>query len=156
MLAKRLRADRGTEHGAAAVEFALIMVLFLTLIFAMLQYSMYFWSAQTGSSVTRAALRKVSVGQCQNLVTELKPYVKDQIGGATSDKNQVNVVRTYYQADGTTVVAAPGVVGGVVKLAVTFPSYDFNFPFLPFLNNATVQRVDSARVENLTSTGACS
>ncbi len=62
-MAARTRAARH-EHGAAAVEFALVLVLLLTLLFGIIQYGFYFYSASTGSAAAREALRRASVGDC--------------------------------------------------------------------------------------------
>ena len=45
-----------SEDGASAVEFALVMVPLLTLVFGILQYGLYFWSMQGGADTAGAAV----------------------------------------------------------------------------------------------------
>jgi Flp pilus assembly protein TadG len=150
----RLRVGRRRDDGAAAVEFALILILFLTLLFAMIQYGFYFWSAQSGSATTKEALRQVSVGNCQ-VQSELEKFINDRLGAArTSD---AVVSRTYKHTDNsTTQDPAASNVGDVVTLTVTFDTLNLHFPFVPFLNQARVSRTDTARLEDTSASGTCS
>lgn len=50
------------ERGASAVEFAILSVVFLTLVFGMIQYSLYFWSTQSAANAARDAARRGAVG----------------------------------------------------------------------------------------------
>jgi Flp pilus assembly protein TadG len=148
-------ARRRPQHGAAAVEFALIMIPFLLLVFGLIQYGFYFYSAQSGSSAANAAARMVSVGNCQSDAA-LTAYVSKQLGAA--DKaGTLAVSRTYKMSDGTTTPSAPQPanvdVGGKVSITVTFQTLNMHFPFLPFLKDATVSRTVSARVEDTTERG---
>ena len=74
-----LTSQRRTDRGATAVEFALLMVILLTLVFEIIQYGMYFYSMQTGTSAAREAVRRLSVGDCQNM-SELKPFIHRRLG----------------------------------------------------------------------------
>jgi len=144
----RLRADRG----AAAVEFALVLVPLLLIIFGLIQYGMYFYSAQTGSNTVNAAARQVSVGNCDT-DTELAAFVDGQLGAAAD--GGATVTRTYFKPDGTALgsAAANAVIGGTVNLTVEFPTLNLNFPFVPFLDDPTVSRTVTARVEDTTDQG---
>lgn len=155
---------RRRQDGAAAVEFALILILFVTLLFGMIQYGFYFYASQTGSSVASEALRQLTVGNCQTQA-QLEGLVDDGLGGAkTGDANftfaadqsnseyPAGTYPKYYDADGTTPVDSP-VVGGIVKLKFSFPTLNLQFPFIPFLNDSTVTKAVTAQVEDDTSSG---
>ncbi len=144
-----IRRNRRTESGAAAVEFALILVPFLVMIFGLIQYGIYYYSAQTGSHTANAAVRQLSVGNCQDANT-LKSYVEQELGAAA--KSGTTVVSTTYQnVDGSTPAAPQSqnvTVGGNVKLTLTFESINLHFPLLPFVKDARVSRTADARVED--------
>lgn len=141
---------RRRQDGAAAVEFALILVLFVTLLFGMIQYGFYFYASQTGSSVASEALRQLSVGNCQTS-TQLTNLVNTNLGGAKT--GDASAVATYYKSDGTTVTSSPGQVGGVVSLTISFPTLNLHFPFVPFLNDSTINKTVQAQIEDTTSSG---
>lgn len=146
----RVRARR--EAGAAAVEFALVLVPFLVLLFGMIQYGLYFYSAQTGSQVANSAARQLSVGNCQG-VNALRDYVKTSLGVATSDPSSVAAVPTFANPDGSTATASTVKVGGTVTVKVTFATINMHFPFVPFLSSPSVSRTVQARVEDTSDDG---
>ena len=46
----------------------------------------------------------------------------------------------------------PAVIGEQATVRVEFPTYNFNFPFLPFLSdNGNISQTADIRVENLTA-----
>lgn len=148
------RLSRRTDRGASAVEFALVLPILLVIVFALIQYGMYFYSAQTGSNTVNAAARQLSVGNCDT-PAELATFVDTKLGAAASGVAIVN--RTYYDADGTTALTdqTPGqaVIGGTVRLTLEFPTVNLNFPFVPFLDDPKVSRTVTARVEDTTDQG---
>lgn len=126
-----------------AVEFALVLIPLLTLVFGILQYGMYFYSAQTGTSVAREALRRVSVGDCQD-DGQLQTYISSRLGSASV--GAVTVDRTYMTS--SRAVSTDPVVGGIVELRVEFATLNMNFPFLPFPGDPEVVRVVDSRTED--------
>ena len=56
----RARARAG-EHGAVAVEFALVLPFLLVIVFGSIQYGFYFWADQGGSDAARKAARLAAV-----------------------------------------------------------------------------------------------
>jgi Flp pilus assembly protein TadG len=157
----RLRTGR-RHDGAAAVEFAIVSVLFLALVFGVIQYGFYFFSKQAGSSVASRYVRQMSVGNCQNAAT-LKNAVYGALtqaaattAASTSDPD-FSVTSAYVNQDGTSATASTVTVGGTVTLTIQFPTLNLHFPFVPFLNQAIVSRQVTAQVENNTafSPGAC-
>jgi Flp pilus assembly protein TadG len=63
-LRKRCLARRRSEDGAAAVEFALIAPLFIVLVFAIVEFSFYLWTAEATNSAARETARRIVVGDC--------------------------------------------------------------------------------------------
>jgi Flp pilus assembly protein TadG len=149
MIARRARNDRG----AAAVEFALVVIPVFAILFGLIQYGMYFYSSQTGSNTVNAAARQLSVGNCAS-DSSLQTYVDNQLGAATT--GSATIVRTYTNPDGSAPASpAPAnvEVGGTVTLSISFPTVNMHFPFVPFLQNAKVTRQVEARVEDTTDQG---
>lgn len=149
-----MRPVRRPDRGASAVEFALVLIPLLVIVFGLIQYGMYFYSAQTGSNTVNAAARQLSVGNCDT-ANELNGFVNARLGAAAA--GAATVTRTYYDTDGITPLPdqapAKAVVGGTVKMTLEFPSVDLNFPFVPFLDDPKVSRTVVARVEDTTDQG---
>ena len=57
--------QRRDERGASAVEFGLVLIPMLYLIFGVIQYGWYFYAMQAGSSAVGDAARRIAVGNCQ-------------------------------------------------------------------------------------------
>jgi Flp pilus assembly protein TadG len=151
-IARALR--RRDERGASAVEFALVLVPLLIIVFGLIQYGMYFYSAQTGSNTVNAAVRQLSVGNCQS-TTALQTFVDDRLGGASSGSATITPV--YKDVDGTAPDATPPPanvdIGGTVTLTIEFSTVNLNFPFVPFLDDPKVSRTVVARIEDTTDQG---
>ena len=143
---------RRTDHGAAAVEFGLVLVPLLVIVFGIIQYGLYFWAMQAGTNATGEAVRRLSVGDCQSS-TELKNLLKDRLGLATGNPSGVTAVVVYKKGDAAhTVTTAPGELGGNVDLTVTFSALNMHLPFIPVPDNGTVTRHIYARVEDTSAT----
>jgi Flp pilus assembly protein TadG len=150
----RRRRERG-QRGAAAVEFALVLLPLVYLVFGMIQYGWYFYAMQSGSSAVGNAARQVAVGNCQN-VGQVQAMLKKNLGPATTAQNAGQITPTtltFTKADGTS--ASVATYGGSVTVKATFPTFDLNFPLIPVPNNGNVTRTAVARVEDTTSTGTC-
>lgn len=122
--------------------------MLLALVFGIIQYGIYFYSAQTGTSVAGQALRRLSVGDCQDS-TQLSSFVKNRLGGAAS--GPVTVTRTYTTDTGAT--QALPYVGGSVQLTVKYTPLNMHFPFLPFLSDPTITKDITARQEDDAASG---
>lgn len=59
-----MRRHDETEDGAAAVEFGLLILPFAMLLFGLIQFGFYFWTAETTNSAAREVARRVVVGDC--------------------------------------------------------------------------------------------
>jgi Flp pilus assembly protein TadG len=142
---------RRDDSGAAAVEFALILLPLLVILFGLIQYGLYFYSAQTGSNAVNAAARQLAVGNCQ-AAGSLNTFVNNQLGAAAT--GTVTVTPVWKKVDGTAAadVTTAG-IGGSVTLTISFHSMNLHFPFVPFLNDSVVKRTVQARVEDTTNQG---
>jgi Flp pilus assembly protein TadG len=127
------------EHGAAAVEFALILPVLAALLLGTIQLGWYFFVANSASSGAREAARRVVVGDCWN--AEFLPFVQGQAPTATS--------ASYSPSD----LSLDSVqVGDAVTITVEADSSIITFiPGFP----TTVTREFTTRLEDK-ATGACS
>jgi Flp pilus assembly protein TadG len=153
VLVRRPRRAR-SDVGAAAVEFALVMPLLMLLVFGMVQYGFYFWSAQGGASATREAARRAAVGDHVSCAA-FQSDVRDRID-SLGDAGDATITRTYAKGPGN---VAPGVqVGDVVTVSVEFDSIDLGIPFIPFIDGGVVSQSADSRVEGVpdSSVGNCS
>ncbi|MGZ4445276.1 MAG: TadE family protein [Nocardioides sp.] len=145
------------ERGSVTVEFALILIPFLVLLFGMVQFSIWFFSAQSGSSAAREAARRSAVGDlsCAQLAV-------NATGNAELVQGGVTVSRTYYDGSYATVSdstptkgAGQVAVGDNVRVLVRYRTMDLHFPFIPIPSAGGVraQIVESAtvRVESVTA-----
>jgi Flp pilus assembly protein TadG len=153
MSVRLMRRRKRDESGATAVEFALILIPLLVVLFGLVQYGLYFYSAQTGSNTANATVRQLAVGNCQD-INVLRLYVNNSLGPAKTANATVTPV--YTNPDGSAATASTVLIGGTVKLTISFPTINLNFPFVPYLSDSKVTRVVQARVEDTTElAGAC-
>lgn len=134
------------ERGASAVEFAILSVVFLTLVFGMIQYSLYFWSTQSAANAARDAARRGAVGQtCADLAAQTANSTK-------LVESSFTVTRRYYgphdTAFGAPIAAAPG---ANVRVVITYRTVNLHLPFIPMIHDARVKETAVARVENYSS-----
>jgi hypothetical protein len=124
----------------------------MVLFFGMVQYGMYFYSAQVGSNVANATARQLSVGNCQG--GTLQGYVDGQLGAAATSAADITV--DWENADGSTPASPQAqnvTIGGSLTLTITFDTLNMHFPLVPFLSDPEVERTVQARVEDTTDQG---
>lgn len=120
------RTRRPCDEGAAAVEFALVSVLLLTLLFGVLQYGYFFYQATAVEHAAREGARIASLGIPSAGCNTFAQTVQARAG----DVDLTQVEARYTNTDLTT----PGVVrGDTVRVRVVWSPTDLNFPFLPFI-----------------------
>jgi Flp pilus assembly protein TadG len=151
---RQRRPSRRRDRGAVAVEFALIMPMFIMLVLGVIQYGLYFWAAQGGSTAAREAARRAAVGDyttCEQFVEDVRGRI-DSVGDTAS----AVVTRTYVKGPGNLATAVE--VGDVVTVKVTFRAGTIDLPMVPFLSDGLVTQSADARVENVptASVGDCS
>ena len=129
------RRQRG-GRGAAAVEFALVMIPFCTMLIGLLEYGWYFYVAQNTSGAATTLTRKLEVGDCWGSGQALA-YAKAQ-------SSQVSAVSVSPAGSGS----APA-TGTSYTVTVTADGKILNF--LPVPNGGTITRSVSAQVEDTTA-----
>lgn len=116
------------EEGAAAVEFALVLVLFLTLVFGIIQYAFYFFQMQATTSAAREGARIAAVG-----VSDCTAFTDQVQAKVTSvPPTSVGVTLGYPDAGGAT-------YPNKAVVTVTVPATIFGFPFVPIPSGNIVQ-----------------
>lgn len=125
------------DSGAAAVEFALVSVLLLTLLFGIIQYGYFFLQSTAAEHAAREGAREAAVGIESCSVWET--LVIDRGGAA----DVVNATATGAASRGTP-----------VTVTVTWRRQDFALPFVPFLGTGTQDEVAKTRAEQLSSVPA--
>ena len=143
-------ARKRTENGASAVEFALVSVPVIVMLFGLIQYGLYFWADQGSSDAARKAARLAAVGTYPDC-TSFQNSIKADIA-TLGDEAGATITRSYQSDAGVKRTAADGsdvLIGDYATVSVSFQTLDLNFPFLPFIDNGTVTSTAQARVENL-------
>jgi len=105
-----LRRLARREDGVAAVEFGLVVVPFLAMLFAIIETSLIFFAGQTLETATADASRLIMTGQAQAQsysATEFKNAVCSHVFGLFDCQNKLQVdVRTYGYTDFNSAKAA--------------------------------------------------
>jgi Flp pilus assembly protein TadG len=136
---------RRGERGAVAVEFALVLLPLVVLLFGAIQYGLYFWAMQGGSDIARSAARVSSVGDvATSTCAAFRADIQSQINGLTGSGATATITRTFVDtsspADGVT-------PGDTVQVSVQFTSADMHFPFIPMIHDGMVTSTAQARVD---------
>ncbi|HET7066143.1 MAG TPA: TadE/TadG family type IV pilus assembly protein [Nocardioides sp.] len=121
---------RRDERGAAAVEFALVMIPLFVIVLGLIQYGWYFYVAQNSSSAVGTVARKLEVGDCWT-------------GTAA---------QTFAQAQAPQISAlsvSPGAMPTIgTNFTVTVTANATIIGFLPEPNGGTVTKTVTARLED--------
>lgn len=144
-MARSVCRRQSAERGAAAVEFALVMLPMIVLLFGAIQYGLYFWAMQGGSDIARDAVRSSAVGAADTTSCEaFRADIRSQIDGLVGDADSATITRTFIDAQSP----ADGVTeGDQVRVSVRFKSADLHFPFIPFIRDGVVTSTAEARVD---------
>jgi hypothetical protein len=137
-----MRKRDDDDGGAAAVEFALIVPLFALLLFGLIEFGFYFWTAETTSSASRETARRIVVGDCW---TNPHAYAVAHGPRVTS-----TVLK---DENGNTIASPAGLdVGDMIRVELKANSGLINFiPGIP----DEVTREYVARMENNSNSGTC-
>jgi Flp pilus assembly protein TadG len=128
------------ERGAAAVEFALIGIVMVTLIALTIQFATLFWGYQAASSAAREAARFGAVAPCDNTLI------------AARGDQRVNEVAPVAGATGFTSVTSglPTQVGDQLTVRVSFTTIDI----VPLPGSwPSIVKTATTRVENIPAGG---
>jgi Flp pilus assembly protein TadG len=147
----RLEPSRRRDDGTSAVEFALVLIPLVTLVFGIVQYGLYFYSSQVGASTAREAARRLAVGDCDT-AGALRSFIENRLGSASTASP--SIATSYKTSLGSPIPSGdPVEIGGTVTVTITFQSVDMNFPFIPVPDGAQITRAVDARVEDDQSSG---
>lgn len=142
-MGRRLRGRRAAD-GAIAVEFALVMMPLLVLVFGLIQYGLYFWAMQGGSDIARSAARIAAVDDAAtSTCAAFRADIRDQINGLSGSGATATITRTYVDSEAPAGVS----IGDKVEVSVQFKSVDLHFPFVPFIHDGVVSSSGTARVD---------
>ena len=138
-----LRRRKSNERGAAAVEFALVSLILLTLIGVTFQFAIYLWAFQAAANGAREGAREWAVnpcggGQVAKVVTAVTPAARP---------GTVNATAAFVKGAGNT--AAGREPGDTVTVTVTMKARALGFSLVPGwdYNNAVISKTATARVE---------
>lgn len=147
--ARRSRHRPPDDTGAAAVEFALVLVLFLTLVFGIIQYGYYFYQSQAASSTVREASRLAAVGisDCTTFRTSAVAAAAANGLGAGSNPTVTAAI-----TGGSSSAAE---IGDNVTVTFAYEPAVFGLPFLPFpfTGGDADTKTSQARVEAVGAPG---
>jgi Flp pilus assembly protein TadG len=128
----KTRLRRRDDEGAAAVEFALIMIPFMVLIFGLIEYGWYFYVAQNTSGAASTVARKLEVGDC---------WASGQ--ALTFAKNQSTQITGLTTSPAVTSSPAAGTT---FTVTVTADAKILNF--IPVPTGGTITRTVTAQIED--------
>lgn len=153
----RARSGRARhQHGAAAVEFALLAAFVLVpLVLGVLYWGMYFWRAQAAGAVPATLPTNGISGRfatCGELVTAVKNTlvgISPNITGTVGDPLQASDIVV-------SVVELLPTVGAVVRIQLTIPVLAEVSTLLPLPNDGAVVTELTTRLDNVVVTsGTC-
>lgn len=124
-----------TEDGVMAVEFALVFPILFVVLFAIVQYGLYFWGRSTVAASAREAARRMAVGT-EWTCTESEALAKS---GAASSADAASY--RYLNS------ANAAVIGDLVEVTVTARTLAPRL--FPLPDGGQITEVASARVENI-------
>lgn len=135
------RGSRGidSDRGATVVEFAVVVVLVMSVLLGVLQYGYHFWALETASASAREAARRLAVG------ADPRPS-----GCALTQAASRAAAPAVGPVVATASTVAPA-VGDVVTVTVGFQSLSLHLPFLPLPGDGWVQESARATVESVHS-----
>ena len=138
-----LRRRKNRERGAAAVEFALVSLILMTLVGVTFQFAIYLWAFQAASNGAREGARAWAVdpcgtGQAAKVVTAVTPAARP---------GSVNAAAAFVKGAGNTAVGREP--GDTVTVTVTMKARLLGFSLVPGwdYNNAVITKTATARVE---------
>ena len=135
-----MRRRKDQERGAAAVEFALIGIIMVTLIALTIQFAVLFWGYQAASSAAREAARFGAVEPCDNAAI-----------AARGDQRVGEMAPVAGSSGFTTVTSGtPTLVGDELNVRVRFTTPDI----VPLPGTwPSITKTATTRVENIPAGG---
>jgi Flp pilus assembly protein TadG len=135
-----LRRRKNEERGAAAVEFALVGIIMVTLIALTIQFAALFWGYQAASSAAREAARFGAVQPCDNAAIIARGNLRvDEVAPVSGSTGFTSVTS-----------GVPVQVGDQLTVRVSFTT--FNIVPLPG-TWPSINKTATTRVENIPAGG---
>ena len=128
---------RGSDEGAAAVEFALVSVLLFTLFFGIIQYGYFFLQSSGAEHAAWVGARAASVG-----IDDCAAW--DQLVKNSGGSADVQSATALDSSPG------PMVRGDAITITIIWTPLDLGLPFIPF-PGANQPETAQARVERVGS-----
>ena len=133
-----------SERGAAAVEFALVALILVTLVAAVFQFAIYLWAFQAAAHGAREGARAWAVNPC---VTTNEALVINRIGAAARP-GATTATAAFVKDSGNT--GAGREPGDQVTVTVTMKARALGFNVVPGWDyNANIVKTATARVEDV-------
>jgi Flp pilus assembly protein TadG len=131
----RSRSMLGDERGTVAIEFALVLVVFLSILFGIMAFGFQF--------AARIALSYAVAEGGRSAVAGLTSQERQQLASDAVNRVLTSFSPLLDPTLATTTISSEGMTadGEVIEIAITYNDSRFNiFPFLPALNaNRAVQ-----------------
>jgi Flp pilus assembly protein TadG len=137
---------RDHERGAAAVEFALVSLVLLTLVGVVFQFAIYLWAFQAASNGAREGARAWAVNPCSTAVNQAK--VTTAVTPAARPSS-VSAAATL-SAKGAGNTESSWEPGDTVTVTVKMKAKALGFNLVPGWNyDADITKTATARVEDV-------
>jgi Flp pilus assembly protein TadG len=140
----RARVVRDDQAGAAAVEFALVSLILVTLLVGIIQFAIWFWGYQAGSHAAREAARYAAVEPCD--LEAIRSRGAERVEEAAPATGPTAVTVTRSPSSGFR-------VGDEITVEVSFPILDIGL--IPGFPDAVTKSATS-RIENIPAEGCSS
>ncbi|WP_457185379.1 TadE/TadG family type IV pilus assembly protein [Nocardioides sp. P5_E3] len=140
-----MRRRKNHERGAAAVEFALVSLILVTLVGVVFQFAVYLWAFQAASNGAREGARAWAVNPCATVANQAKVTTAVTPAARTSSVSS-NAALT--KASGNT--ASNWEPGDTVTVTVKMKPKALGFNLVPGWDfNADITKTATARVEDV-------
>lgn len=141
-----LRRRKNQERGAAAVEFALVSLILMTLVGVIFQFAIYLWAFQAASNGAREGARAWAVNPCATADNQAKVTVAVTPAARTSSVSSSATLKL----KGTGNTGASWEPGDTVEVTVKMKPKALGFNLVPGLNyNGDITKKATARVEDI-------
>jgi hypothetical protein len=142
---RTMKRRRDDDSGAAAVEFALVSLPFIILVFGMVQYGWYFYVSQSTGGAASNVARRLQVGDCW--------------GGVNTSTGESTVLAKSQSAMVSAVIVTPGgplsSLHAGDQITVQIAADGRILGFVPMPNSGQVNKVVKAQLEDTTPSGSC-
>ena len=137
---------RNQERGAAAVEFALVSLILISLVGIVFQFAIYLWAFQAASNGAREGARAWAVNPCATASNQSKVLTAVTPAARTSSVSSAAVL--YAKGAGNT--AASWEPGDTVRVTVRMKAKALGFNLVPGWDyNQDITKTATARVEDV-------